>query len=313
VTAAVGRRQRTRGRGIRGQALWFWVFVGPFAAGLLVFGYVPIGWSVLLSFFRAQNTVSPDHFVGFGNYADMLRDDGFTGSLLTFTVFAVFIVPLTFAIALGLALLVNQVTVARAFFRSAFFLPAACSYVVAATIWKMSIFPGVHFGLANTVLGWFGAEPVAWVQSVHPPWYWVVLVTLRLWLQVGFYMILFLAALQRISPELYEAAYTDGAAPGWQTFRYITLPQLRATSLAVLILLLINAYQAFDEFYNVLSSSRGYPTYARPPLIDLYYTALGQGQDFGHGSAGALILTVLIAVVTIGQGRILGFGRDERA
>jgi multiple sugar transport system permease protein len=181
--------------------------------------------------------------------------------------------------------------------------------VVAATVWKMSIFPGVHFGLANTVLRWFGAQPVAWVATVDPPWYWLVLVTLRLWLQVGFYMILFLAALQRISPALYEAAYVDGAAPGWQTFRHITFPQLRATSIAVMVLLLINAYQAFDEFYNVLSSSRGYPTYARPPLIDLYYKALGQGQDFGHGSAGAIILTLLIAVVTIAQGRLLGFGR----
>jgi multiple sugar transport system permease protein len=225
----------------------------------------------------------------------------------------VFVVPLTFGIALGLALLVNGVRVARAFFRSAFFLPAACSYVVAATIWKMSIFPGVRSGLANAVLGAFGAQPVPWVQSVHPPWYWLVLVTLRLWLQVGFYLILFLAALQRIPAQLYEAAYVDGATPGWQTFRYVTMPQLRATSLAVLVLLLINAYQAFDEFYNVLSSSRGYPTYARPPLVDLYYTALGQGQDFGHGSAGALILTVLIAVVTIGQGRLLGFGRVERS
>lgn len=308
MTAAV---PRTKGRELPGQARWFWLFVTPFLAGLLVFGYVPIGWSILLSFFRAQNTVTPDVFVGFGNYADMLTDREFLGSLVTFTVFAVLVVPLTFALALALALLVNQVRAARAFFRSAFFLPAACSYVVAATVWKMSIFPGVHFGLANTVLGWFGAEPVAWVQSVSPPWYWVVLVTLRLWLQAGFYLILFLAALQRIPPGLYEAAWVDGASPGWQTFRHVTLPGLRATSLAVLILLLINAYQAFDEFYNVLSSSRGYPTYARPPLIDLYYTALGQGQDFGHGSAGALILTLLIAVVTIGQGRLLRFGRGD--
>jgi multiple sugar transport system permease protein len=293
----------------RESTLWFWVFVGPFLAGLLVFGYLPIAWSVLLSFFRAQNTVTPDVFVGLRNYADMLHDPAFTGSLVTFTVFAAFVVPLTFGIALVLALLVNRAQVARAFFRSVFFLPAACSYVVAATVWKMSIFPGVHFGLANTVLGWFGAAPVAWVASVDPPWYWLVLVTLRLWLQVGFYMILFLAALQRIPSALYEAAYVDGATPGWQTFRHITLPGLRATSVAVLVLLLINAYQAFDEFYNVLSSSRGYPTYARPPLVDLYYKALGQGQDFGHGSAGALILTLLIAVVTVAQGRLLGFGR----
>lgn len=284
----------------------FWLFVGPFAVGLLVFVYVPIGWSLLLSFFEARNTVTPAEFVGLRNYADMLTDAPFLRSLGTFSVFAAFIVPLTFVLALALALLVNQITFMKAFFRSVFFLPTACSYVVASLVWKLSIFNGVRFGLANTVLGWFGAEPVAWTVSTSPPWYWLVLVTLRLWLQLGFYMILFIAGLQRIPRHLYEAAWIDGAGRGWQTLRYITMPQLRTTSVAVLLLLLIAAYQAFDEFYNVLGTDRGYPPFARPPLIYLYYTALGSGgQDFGHGSAGAVILTLLIAGVTLLQGRVI--------
>lgn len=284
----------------------FWLFVGPFAAGLLVFVYVPIGWSLLLSFFEARNTVTPTEFVGLRNYVDMLTDQPFLASLGTFSVFAAFIVPLTFMLALALALLVNQITFMKAFFRSVFFLPTACSYVVASLVWKLSIFNGVRFGLANTVLGWFDVEPVAWTVSTSPPWYWLVLVTLRLWLQLGFYMILFIAGLQRIPQHLYEAAWIDGASPGWQTLRHITLPQLRTTSVAVLLLLLIAAYQAFDEFYNVLGTDRGYPPFARPPLIYLYYTALGSGgQDFGHGSAGAVILTLLIAGVTLLQGRVI--------
>ena len=284
----------------------FWLFVGPFAIGLLVFVYVPIGWSLLLSFFDARNTVTPTEFVGLRNYADMLTDQPFLSSLGTFSVFAAFIVPLTFVLALALALLVNQIGFLQGFFRSVFFLPTACSYVVASLVWKLSIFNGVRFGLANTVLGWFGAEPVAWTVSTSPPWYWLVLVTLRLWLQLGFYLILFIAGLQRIPQHLYEAAWIDGAKPGWQTLRYITLPQLRTTSVAVVLLLLIAAYQAFDEFYNVLGTDRGYPPFARPPLIYLYYTALGSGgQDFGHGSAGAVILTLLIAGVTLLQGRVI--------
>jgi multiple sugar transport system permease protein len=284
----------------------FWLFVGPFAIGLVVFVYVPIGWSVLLSFFDARNTVTPTGFVGLRNYADMLTDAPFLASLGTFSVFAAFIVPLTFVLALALALLVNQISFLQGFFRSVFFLPTACSYVVASLVWKLSIFNGVRFGLANTVLGWFGAEPVAWTVSTSPPWYWLVLVTLRLWLQLGFYLILFIAGLQRIPRHLYEAAWIDGARPGWQTLRYITLPQLRTTSVAVVLLLLIAAYQAFDEFYNVLGTDRGYPPFARPPLIYLYYTALGSGgQDFGHGSAGAVILTLLIAGVTLLQGRVI--------
>jgi multiple sugar transport system permease protein len=310
------RPLRYRLLGPQNRNLWFWIFVGPFLAGLIVFVYVPIGWSVYLSFFQSYNTVSPTKFVGLGNYSDLFRDDAFTSSLVTFLLFALFIVPVTFAASLFLAVLVNRARWGKAFFRSVYFLPTACSYVVAALVWKLSIFSGVRFGLANQVLGAAGHDPIAWLSVTHPPWYWLVIVTLRLWLQLGFYMILFLAGLQRISPSLYEAAAVDGARAGWQTFRYITFPQLRGTSAAVLALLLINAFQAFDEFYNLLASSSGYPPYARPPLVYLYYIALGQQQDLGHGSAGAVILAGIIAAFTLLQGRVVGFGeqsaREER-
>ncbi|QWF81784.1 carbohydrate ABC transporter permease [Amycolatopsis sp. CA-230715] len=291
----------------------FWLFVGPFALGLAVFAYLPIGWSAYLSLFDARNTVTPTEFVGLANYVAMLTDGPFLASLGTFSVFALFIVPLTFALSLTLAIGVNQLRFARAFFRSVFFLPFACSYVVASLVWKTSLFSGVRYGLANTVLDLFGIDPVAWTGTVHPPLYWVVLVTARLWLQLGFYMILFIAALQRIPQHLYEAAWVDGAKPGWQTFRYITLPQLRATSVAVLLLNLINAYQAFDEFYNIMGDARGYPPFARPPLVYLYYTSLGSGgQDLGRGSAGAVILALLIALVTLSQGKVFRFGEAAR-
>lgn len=212
-------------RGLRGNSTFnFWLFTGPFLIGLAIFIYVPIGWSVYLSFFEARFTVTPEKFIGLDNYRHMLTNDDFVGSLGTFTVFAAFIVPTTWALSLGLALLVNRLRFMRAFFRSVFFLPTAVSYVAAALIWKMSIFSGVRFGLMNTLLGWFGIENIAWLADPNPPWYWLVIVTARLWLQSGFYMILFIAALQNIPAELYEAAAIDGAKSGWQTFRYITLP-----------------------------------------------------------------------------------------
>ncbi|MGV9235059.1 carbohydrate ABC transporter permease [Streptomyces nigra] len=291
----------------RSNALAFWLFTGPFLIGLALFIYVPIGWSVYLSFFEARFTVTPEKFIGLDNYRHMLTNDDFVGSLGTFTVFAAFIVPTTWALALALALLVHRLRFLRGFFRSVFFLPTACSYVAAALIWKMSLFSGVRFGLMNTVLGWFGVENIAWLADPDPPWYWLVIVTARLWLQAGFYMILFLAALQNIPGELYEAAAIDGARPGWQTFRHITLPQLRATSAAVVLLLLVAAYQAFDEFYNLLDKT----TWGRPPLVELYLKALGENQDYGAGSAGAVILTALICLVTLFQGRLMGFGRGE--
>lgn len=313
MSAIAAGRRVTVGRRLRGrqnQNLWFWVFVGPFVLGLIVFIYVPIAWSIYLSFFDAYNTVTPTKFVSAGNYLDMMRDSAFRSSLGTFVVFAAFIVPATFALSLFTAFLVARTKVMQTFFRSVFFLPTACSYVVAALIWKMSIFAGVPSGMVNAAIGVAGHDAIPFLSVTKPPWYWLVIVTARLWLQVGFYMILFLAALQRISPTLYEAAAIDGAN-AWQQFRFITLPQLRPTSAAVLLLLLINAFQAFDEFYNILSSFGQYPPYARPPLVYLYYVALGQGQDFGHGSAGAVILTLVIALAALAFNRVFSFRGED--
>ena len=159
-----------------------------------------------------------------------------------------------------------------------------------------------------------GREGLSWISppAGDPPWYWLVLVTVRLWLQVGFYMIIFLAGLQEIPRDLYEAAYVDGARPGWTTFRTITFPMLRNTSIAVLLLNFIAAFQAFDEFMNVFGStgsSAGNLAQARPPLVYLYQIGLGN-QNYGLASAGAFILTAIIIVVTLVQGRIFGFGRS---
>jgi ABC-type sugar transport system permease subunit len=212
-----------------------------------LFVYLPIVWGFFLSFFEARNTVAPTTYVGLTNYIELFNDPRFIDSLLMIIGFSVFIVPVTFAISLGLALLVNSVSRGQGFFRTTFFIPVACSYVVASVVWKMSLFNGLPSGLANNVLWWvFGANPIAWINTTDPPLFWVVLVTARLWLQTGFYMIIFLAGLQEIPKSLYEAAAVDGAERGWKSFRYITFPLLRNTSISVLLLLFIEAFQAFD-------------------------------------------------------------------
>lgn len=289
----------------------FLLFIAPMIIGLAIFTFLPIIWGTLISFSEARNTLSIGNWVGFDNYVSILSNREFRSSLLTIVVFAAFIVPLTFFLALGIALLVNSVGFGRSFFRSAFFIPTAISYVVASIVWKMGIFNGLPYGFANMVLYWFGSnEIIAWIGETSPPYYWLVLVTCRLWLQVGFYMIIFLAGLQEIDRSLYEAAYVDGAKPGWRTFWTITFPLLRNTSIAVLLLNFIAAFQAFDEFINILGGvgSAGNLSLARPPLVYLYQVAIGT-QDYGRGSAGALILTAIIITVTVVQGRIFGFGR----
>ena len=311
VSSPVARVTRASQRKRLRTTLAFWAFVGPMFIGLIIFTYIPIIWGFILSFFEARRTITPTEFVGLQNYITMIQDSAFRQSIGTFLIFALFIVPTTVAISLGLALLVNSVTYGQAFFRSVFFIPTACSYVVASLVWKLNIFNGLPFGLANQILNLFGVNSVVWIGPPQPPLYWIPLVTVRLWLQVGFYMIIFIAGLQEIPRALYEAAWVDGARTGWNTFRSITLPGLRNTAIAVILLSFIAAFQAFDEFFNILggtAASTGNQGLARPPLVYLYRVAFAD-QDYGRGSAGAFILTALIISVTLIQGRIFGFGR----
>lgn len=301
-------RKRARGRGA------FWFFAAPFLFGLLAFTYVPILWGFVLSFCSAVNTVTPTSFVGLSNYTALLASPGFINSLITGILFTVFVVPVSFLGALGLALLVHRLPVGSGLFRTIFFLPAACSYVLGCLVWRMALFNGLPFGLANTVIGLFGAGPVPWIATTQPPIYWIVIITVRLWLQLGGFMIIFLAGLEEIPREYYEAAQVDGARSSWQLFRYITFPLLRNSSTAIALLLTIYAFQAFDEFYNIFSSGTGFgmTTFlAKPPLVFVYQVAF-RTSDFGSGSAGTFILTfVLLAFVSL-PARWLRFGREER-
>ncbi|MEF2279386.1 sugar ABC transporter permease [Deinococcus sp. YIM 134068] len=309
-TAATLRPARRRRPGGRDE-LAFWTFVGPLVLGLVAFILVPMGWGLLLSFSEARASIDLGRWVGWENYRTLLADPGYLGALKTAVIFAVFIVPTTFFLSLGLAMLVNSTRIGRAFFRSVFFLPTAVSYVVASLIWKLGLFSGVSFGIANKALLALGLDTIAWTSSL--PWVWVALISVRLWLQIGFNMLLFIAGLNEIPASLYEAAKMEGAERGWAVFRFITLPMLRNTSVFVLFTTVVAGFQSFDEFYNVLGSVNGGSSAAaalgaRPPLWYLYDTAFAS-QDYGQATAGAFILTALILVVALVQSRIVGLGR----
>lgn len=296
-----------RKRPVKGARFAFWWMVLPFVAGITVFGLIAIVWSVYLSFFDARSTLTPTVFVGLANYVRLISDPSFLQSMATFAVFAILIVPTTLAFALALAMLVNNLPFAQAFFRSVFFLPTAFSYVIASVIWKLGLFSGQGSGVANSMLGLFGIDPIStWVTQ--SPLYWIVIVSMRLWLQVGFYMLLFLAGLQRIPAMLYEAAALDGLSRGPRRFWSITWPQLRPTVAAVILLLTIAAFQAFDEFYNLVPTIPA----ARPPLLYLYNVSFAQ-LDYGKGAAGALILTAIMVIVALLQNRFLGFNAADDA
>ncbi len=294
--------------------LAFWVFVGPMIIGLTVFTFIPIVWGFLISLSDARSSVTIGDWVWLENYRYMIGNSEFRRSLVTILIFTAFIVPLTTAFALALAMLVNALTLGRGIFRTIFFIPTAVSYVVASLIWKTSIFTGVPSGFANTVVYWLsGSDPTSPVYNWVNEFTWYVLVSVRLWLQVGFFMIILIAALQNIPRDLYEAAYVDGGRPGWVTFVTITLPQLRNAIVAVVVLNLIGAFQAFDEFYNILSgglATSANLNLARTPLIYTYQIAIAN-QEYGRGAAAGFILTAIIIAVTVVQGRLFGFGRSN--
>ena len=257
--------------------LWFWVFVGPFVLGLLVFVYVPIALEHLPRFFDARNTVTPTKFVGLGNYADMLPDPAFRISMLTFIVFAAFIVPTTFALSLGAGAAGPPRPVVPAVLPVGV-LPADRVLVRR----RVAGLEDVDLQRGPVRAGQHGARLVRhrrrspWLAVTQPPWYWLVIVTVRLWLQVGFYMILFLAGLQRISPDALRGGGHRRRRGAGRCFRYITLPQLRGDLDGGAAAPARSTRSRRSTSSTTSSRPCGtYPPYARPPLVYLYYTALG--------------------------------------
>lgn len=287
--------------------------VGPLLLGTIIFSYGPLLWGIVVSFFESRLRIDLDRFVGFGNYEYVLTNQAFQKSLVTVVLFAAFIVPTTYILAMLLAVLVQNAAFGKSFFRTVFFMPTAISYVVASLIWRMSIFNGLPYGVANQILWIFKAQPIAWIGLAHPPVYWLVLVSVRLWLQLGFQMILIIAAMQDIPVELYEAARVDGAESKWLLFRFVTFPLLRNISVFLILLNIIHAFNAFAEFYNILGgtmSSSGMMSLARPPLVWLFQVAMSE-QRYGVASAGGVIVGILIILATVIQNKISGgLGRE---
>lgn len=296
----------------RSDARFFWFFTAPMLAGLLIFVVIPIGWGLVLSFFNARGTIDLKEFVGIHNYILLFREPGFVKSIITILVFGVFMVPATVIFALLLAVMIHNTVKLKGFFRTVFFLPTAFSYVVASMIWRMSIFSGMRFGLVNTFLSFFDIAPVLWTSS--SPAVWLPITTVRLWLQVGFFMILYIAGIEEIPEELFEAARVDGVDRGWVLLRHITIPMVKNTTIFIVFQSIINLFRSFDEFYNILvdSVSSSNLHLARTPLIYLYQTGF-IAQDYGRGSAGAMIVVLLIVLGTQLQKKFFGDGKAVRS
>jgi multiple sugar transport system permease protein len=276
-------------------------FVAPWIVGFLVFYALPMVASLFLSLTDFDpRRVDEIHFIGLGNYAQMLHDPLLLQSLGVTIRFALLVVPITLAFALGVAMLVNSTLLAgRNVFRTLFYMPIQIPIVASTVVWIGVLNAGN--GWLNMALGTVGIPGPDWLNStvwVHP-----ALLLMGLW-GIGNMMLIFLAGLQAVPSELYDAAKVDGAGP-LSTFRHITIPMISPVLFYNLIIALIATFQYFTQAY-VVSNGRGDP--ARETLfynLNLYR----EGFAFfhmGYASALAWLLFVIVLALTLVLFRFVG-------
>jgi multiple sugar transport system permease protein len=277
-------------------------FTSLWIIGLLVFTAYPVFASLFYSFCDYSILKAPV-WCGLENYRQLVQDELFWKSLRNTLFYAGLSVPLGTAVSLALAVLLNQEVRGRAFFRTFFYLPSIMPIVASSMLW-LWILNG-QYGLLNWVLapllGIFGRTPPAWLAD--PTWAKPGLVLMRLW-GTGNAMVIYLAGLQGVPRELYEAAEIDGAGR-WQKFRHVTLPMLSPVIYFNVIMSLIGALQVFTQAYIIseAANGNGNGSDGNPARSTLFYTIYLFSTAFydlrmGYASAMAYVLFVLIATLT---------------
>jgi len=233
-------------------------------------------------------------FVGLSNFVQIFNDRIFVQSFIHTIQYALLTVLPTLVLALLLAVLLNHKLKGIAVFRTALYFPYIASIVAVGAVWNMLFQP--DFGPINEFLRFIGiSKPPRWVVDVK--WAMVAISIVSVWKYMGYYMIVYLAALQGISGSLYEAAGIDGAN-GFQKLRYITIPMLTPTTFFVLIMLTIQCFKVFDLVYVMTG---GGPGNATKTLVNYIYEKAFTSWEFGPASAGALVLFSVVLVVTLIQ------------
>lgn len=276
----------------RKNTLIAWSFIAPNFIGFLIFTLVPVVCSLILAFMKWDSFSTPE-FVGLQNFTRMLSDDTFWISLKNTFLYTIGVVPLTLVCSLGLAILLNQKIKGVKFFRTAFFFPYVTSLVAIAVVWSMLFHPTM--GPINQFLRVVIENPPGWLSSSD--WALTAIIIVSVWRGMGYYMILYLAGLQGISKELYEAAAMDGANK-WKQFIHITVPALCPTTFFVTIMLVINCFKIFD-LVQVMTD--GGPGRATNVLVYQVYSEAFVKFNFGYASAIAMVLFVIVLVITVIQ------------
>ncbi len=278
-----------------------WLFLAPALAVIGVFFFLPVVASLALSFtdFDLYAIADPRNarFVGLHNYVALLHTPVFWTALENTLYFVAVGAPLSVLVSLATALLVNARLVRfRAFFRAAYFAPFVTTLVAVAIVWRYLYQP--RYGLLNAVLGTVGLGPIDWLGD--PRWAMPAIILLAVWKNFGYSMLIFIAGLQRIPGELYEAAELDGAG-AWARFRYVTLPLLAPTFLFVGIITAIGYFQLFAEPYVM---TQGGPLKSTLSMVLYMYEEGFRWWRLGSAAAVAVVLFVIILGCTLLQLRV---------
>lgn len=282
--------------GQQGLQKWKWVafFIGPSLIGLMIFTLYPILTSFWLAF-HDWNLLSPPEFVGLANFQELLADKDFLRAVSYTFGFITLYVPSVFVLGLALALFLNQKVRGMVFVRAATFLPVVSSWVVVSIIWKWIFNP--QYGLINYALGALGVEGPAWL--FEPTTALVAMVITSVWKDVGYIALLYLGGLQNISETLYEAAHIDGATRR-DRLRFITLPLLTPTMFFVVITLLINYFQMFEQVWLMPMRDSAADRQLEVIVTEVVKNAFSYNR-MGYASAMSLVLFVLIFIITFVQ------------
>ncbi|MEW8997863.1 MAG: sugar ABC transporter permease [Thermoanaerobacter sp.] len=280
------------------EALSGYAFALPFIASISIFLIGPLIYAFIISF-KEFSFLNPEasRWVGFTNYTKLFSDPTFKRALLNTTLYSLGVVPTQLIIALILALIVNSDIKGKTFFRVAYYIPTVTSTVAVSVIF-LYLFKAD--GLVNALLAKFGIQGPTWFNDVRfalPS-----IMMMAIWSSVGNYMVIFLAGLQDIPSELYEAAEVDGANK-FQRFFKITLPMLRPIVFFNLVMSLIGTFQVFDQAY-VVSQGTGGPLDATMTVVLNIYRTGFRDFNMGYASAMAFVLFVIILILTLIQRKL---------
>jgi multiple sugar transport system permease protein len=284
------RRPATRRGGpLSGEGRWALLFLAPTLLGLAVLSAGPILATLALSF-SSWDLLSPPKLVGFDNFARLASDDRFLKALRNTIFYTVVSVPLGLAIALGLAMALNQRIRGIAWIRTAYFLPVVTSTIAIALVWQWIYSP--DRGLLNNALGVFGIPAQKWLSD--PVLIMPSIIVMSIWQGLGINVIIFLAALQGISQDLLDAASVDGAGR-WARTRSVVIPLVTPAIFFTGVLSLIGSFQVFDQIF-VLQRPR--PTDASITVVYFIYENGFKFFKMGYASAASWVLFIIIAVLS---------------